>query len=127
MSSADRWRALQEALAVSKPKCEDDSRFTSETSEHDAILRKICAGCPVLDQCADYARNAPRNGTWGFFGGVVRRTQPQVRERRSALMRRGAVSQIHEYGTGCASGEDDSGLSSIHVQKVVSITCLKIM
>ena len=76
------WVALQNALAVNSPLCEGDERFTSEDGEHDAALRKICASCPVRQECADYARSAPRNGAWGYFSGIVRRTQPQVRTRR---------------------------------------------
>ncbi|WP_426181858.1 WhiB family transcriptional regulator [Microbacterium sp. TWP3-1-2b2] len=84
-SSETAWQALQDALAVSTPLCVGDSRFTSESNEHDATLRKICARCPIQQQCINYARNAPRNGVWGLYGGVVRRTQPQVKERRAAI------------------------------------------
>lgn len=84
MSASTTWTALRDALAVNTPLCAGDARFTAETSEHDAALRRICAQCPILEHCRTYARTAPRNGTWGFFGGVVRRTQPQVRERRRA-------------------------------------------
>ncbi len=85
MSSATAWRDLQNALAIKTPLCAGDARFTAETSEHDAALRKICAQCPLQQQCRAYARTAPRNGTWGLYGGLVRRTEPQVRERRAAL------------------------------------------
>lgn len=81
MSTA--WADLQQALRSNDPACAGDPRFTSETGEHDADLREICAGCPVQQQCADYARTAPRNSTWGYFSGIVRRTNPQVRIRRS--------------------------------------------
>ncbi|WP_350352502.1 WhiB family transcriptional regulator [Microbacterium sp. A8/3-1] len=76
------WRALQDALATDPPSCEGDERFTAETSEHDAVLRTICARCPVQQQCADFARTAHIYRLWGYFGGVVRRTEPKARDRR---------------------------------------------
>lgn len=94
MSTATAWAALQDALTSSVPSCEGDPRFTAETSEHDAALRKICAGCPVREQCRDFAKVAPRNQTWGYFGGIIRRTTPQIRERRSAKTPRSSVSQL---------------------------------
>lgn len=85
MRAATAWRDLQDALAINTPLCEGDERFTAETGEHDAVLRTICAACPIQSRCADYARAARHNGgVWGFYGGLARRSQPQVRDRRRA-------------------------------------------
>ncbi|WP_191621874.1 WhiB family transcriptional regulator [Microbacterium caowuchunii] len=76
------WDDLQWALAKGDPACKNDGRFTAESGEHDAVLREVCERCPVLQQCRSFARSAPRNRTWGYFGGLVRRTKPQVRTGR---------------------------------------------
>jgi hypothetical protein len=61
-----------------------DERFTAETGAHDAVLRDICARCPVLEECRDYARAARHNGgAWGFYAGLVRRSQSQMRTPRA--------------------------------------------
>lgn len=83
MSSATAWAALQDALKSSVPSCEDDPRFTGDSAEDDDALRTICNSCPVQQQCAAYAKTEHRHRVWGFYGGVIRRTKPQVRHRRS--------------------------------------------
>ncbi|MFK3678699.1 WhiB family transcriptional regulator [Microbacterium sp. NPDC090218] len=61
-----------------------DERFTAETGAHDAVLRAICARCPVRQECGDYARAARHNGgAWGFYAGLVRRSQSQMRSPRA--------------------------------------------
>ena len=77
--AAAAWAELNEALLSHEPSCDGDPRFTAESDEHDAVLRTICARCPVQQQCADYARAVPTGGAWGYFGGVVRRVSPQMR------------------------------------------------
>lgn len=84
MSAGTAWQALQDALSLAEPACMGDDRFTADDGAHDAALREICAGCPVREQCRDFAKVAPRNQSWGFWGGVIRRTKPQVRLRRGA-------------------------------------------
>lgn len=83
-AAATAWQALRDALKRAEPACMGDDRFTADTSDHDAVLREICAACPIQPQCRDYGKVAPRNGAWGFYGGVVRRTKPQMRPRRRA-------------------------------------------
>lgn len=84
MSATAAWAELSAALMVHEPSCRDDDRFTAETGEHDAVLRKICEACPVQQQCSEYARAEHRHRVWGFYGGIIRRTKPQAHPRRRA-------------------------------------------
>lgn len=83
-TAAAAWEVLQNTLATTTPSCEGDPRFTAETGDHDAALRKICDSCPVQQQCAEYARAEHRHRVWGVYGGIIRRTKPQVHPRRRA-------------------------------------------
>lgn len=94
MSASSSWKALRDALAVHEPSCTGDERFTAETGEHDAALRKICAACPVQQQCFEYAKAEHRHRVWGVYGGIIRRTTPQIRERQSAKTPRSSVYQL---------------------------------
>ncbi|WP_146120064.1 hypothetical protein [Leucobacter massiliensis] len=61
------WARLRAALASSVPECAEDGRFTLDALVPGEAwhLARICSGCPLLDACADYARDA--NPTGGFW------------------------------------------------------------
>jgi WhiB family transcriptional regulator, redox-sensing transcriptional regulator len=44
--------------------------------------KKICARCPVVDACLDYALEL--NIAYGVFGGLTERERRAVRRRRTA-------------------------------------------
>lgn len=41
-------------------------------------LRRMCAACPILDQCRDYAI---RNENYGFWGGLTVQERHRLRAR----------------------------------------------
>lgn len=58
---------------------------TDEAGEQGDAARWVCAGCPVRDECLDYALSARiRHGLWGGLSG----------RERSALAHR----RYHAYG-----------------------------
>ncbi|MFF0909733.1 WhiB family transcriptional regulator [Microbacterium enclense] len=70
----DAWTALQDALSVDEPSCANDDRFTQDefTDETRAELLRICRGCPVLSQCAAYARRESTRRLCGYWGALPR-------------------------------------------------------
>jgi hypothetical protein len=77
VSAATAWADLQRALTTTTPLCEGDDRFTDDGRDdaNNADLRPICAECPVLVECAAYARSAPRHTLTGYWGGRRRGTR----------------------------------------------------
>lgn len=62
------WHILQKELDENKPKCYDKpGEYVDNTDHIDELKATImCAGCPVLDLCHDYAKLAKVNqGVWG--------------------------------------------------------------
>lgn len=68
------WRALQDALSLDEPSCANDDRFTQDeiTQETRAELLRICRGCPVLTECAQFARRESNHRLAGFWSGLPR-------------------------------------------------------
>lgn len=63
------WGRLLEAIERNEPDCLGDSRFIADAKElpdEDRYeMRAICAACPILTQCVDYATtDRPTAGWW---------------------------------------------------------------
>lgn len=63
------WEKLQAALIETVPDCAGDDRYVTDPAdllqEDRAVMAAICAGCPILHHCADYALTAkPPAGWW---------------------------------------------------------------
>ena len=62
--------------------CDPDLFFPERGEGHGREARAVCAGCPVRDECLDYAiALGERLGIWGGLGDGERR---QVRKARAA-------------------------------------------
>lgn len=57
LDAARAWRNLSATLNDIAPACENDHRFTTDrlTAADLAGMRSICAECPALAACSDYA------------------------------------------------------------------------
>ena len=79
-TAASAWDALTAALALDPSPCVGDPRFTADTRTAGdlAALESICAGCPALRECGDYAEAASQGrGAYGvtlvgFWAGAER-------------------------------------------------------
>jgi WhiB family redox-sensing transcriptional regulator len=51
--------------------------FHPEAGQHGENAKLICSGCPVIDQCRDYAINNPETltGIWGGQSAIERRKE----------------------------------------------------
>lgn len=63
------WEKLQAALIETEPDCAGDDRYVTDPAElpqeDRTVMVAICAGCPLLDQCREYALTAkPPAGWW---------------------------------------------------------------
>lgn len=63
------WEALQAALISIVPDCEGDARYIADAADlprdDRAVMAEICAACPLLDHCSDYANTEkPAAGWW---------------------------------------------------------------
>lgn len=86
---------------TSTPACEGtdtESWFTpdeSTTYSNEQILRKICANCPVRNQCFDYAL---RHNVHGYWAGTTPRVRQQMRVRLGIKAEEIAYSSQETYG-----------------------------
>jgi len=62
----------------------DPDEFTGEelSDAARAAARAVCWGCPVLRQCAGYAREI--EASWGLWGGRWRTSRSPSRDQRAA-------------------------------------------
>ena len=63
------WEKLQAALISTVPDCAGDDRYISDPAElpreDRAVMAAICAACPLIEHCSDYARTEkPAAGWW---------------------------------------------------------------
>lgn len=61
------WRALVDGMSIVDPACLNDPRFTYDDlgASDLAVMSEICAACPLVRQCQDFARVAkPSGGYW---------------------------------------------------------------
>jgi WhiB family transcriptional regulator, redox-sensing transcriptional regulator len=49
------------------------------------VAKAICAGCPVIDKCLEYALTHPAAAAFGIWGGLLPDERLAVRSRRRAL------------------------------------------
>ena len=74
MRSAREWEALQRRIIDADPLCQGDPRWTSDDREERQQAAEMCIGCPVLDQCRDFAvRNFEEAHVWGGKDFTVQR------------------------------------------------------
>lgn len=63
------YAALQAALRRYRPACDGNDEFTADKPTSPDTLARICAACPVLEQCAAYAAaSKPTGGCWPTNG-----------------------------------------------------------
>jgi WhiB family redox-sensing transcriptional regulator len=71
--------------------CEDNEPGYREAN----LLKRICAGCPVKQQCFDYAL---RNSVQGYWAGTTPRHRSQLRKQLGIIPTPvGLAWEIHEY------------------------------
>ncbi|WP_336652361.1 MULTISPECIES: hypothetical protein [unclassified Leucobacter] len=63
------WERLQAALIETVPDCAADDRYVTDPAdlpqEDRTVMTQICAGCPLLNHCSDYAStDRPAAGWW---------------------------------------------------------------
>ena len=66
-TKADAWAALSEAMRTTPPACEGFDEFTADELSADELAwcASVCARCPLLALCGDYANAArPSAGYW---------------------------------------------------------------
>jgi WhiB family transcriptional regulator, redox-sensing transcriptional regulator len=56
----------------------DPETFSAATPEAEAEAKAICAGCPVLRQCRDYALATAQE--WGIWGGLSEAERSALRD-----------------------------------------------
>lgn len=70
---------------------EDNKRDYSEVN----LLKRICAGCPVKQQCLEYALH---NSVQGFWAGTVPRHRNRLRKKLNIIPTPvGLAWEINEY------------------------------
>lgn len=73
-NATEAYAALRNAMRDTVPSCLGDARFTSETADP-APLARICARCPLYQQCQALATASHKGPVFGVVGGLVRRPQ----------------------------------------------------
>lgn len=53
--------------------------------EHLSTLRRMCGGCPVLAECAEYGI---KHEKYGFFGGLTESERKTIRGRKNIPLER---------------------------------------
>ncbi len=88
-SNASAWRGSVLPVFSAEPACrgKDPELFFCETDGGgvDAVrlaaARALCASCPVLEACRDFAI---ANDTWGVWGGLLRAERNKLRPRQGS-------------------------------------------
>lgn len=75
---------------VNLPQRERVNMMYGRTSVEIKEAQKICEGCPVVDECLEYALTPPFE-KWGVWGGKSEKERRQIRKRRS----RTATLRVH--------------------------------
>lgn len=63
------------------PPCAGDDRFTSDAEGDHAEVTALCAGCPVIEECAQAAEDEP-HGVWA--GRCRSKTHSRTRTKGAA-------------------------------------------
>jgi hypothetical protein len=58
-------------------------RYTSTAPKQHAMLRRVCANCPVKVECADFAIKHER---FGFWGGLTAMERHSIRSMNNILL-----------------------------------------
>lgn len=103
-SSLAGWRAraacrgLDATLFVGPDR--DDAEPDADRAEREDRARRICAGCAVTDECADYATRLGTVLPDGIWGGLNRTERDRVRrtERERRRVRGAARQTTHQGG-----------------------------
>lgn len=86
---------------TSRPACDGtdtEAWFTPEgstTYTNENTIRKVCAGCPVREQCFDYAL---RHNVDGFWAGTTPRVRQVMRKRLGLVAEEISYSNSEKYG-----------------------------
>ncbi len=51
---------------------------------------ELCAGCPVVAECLEYALSMPATGDFGIWGGTTEDQRTELRRKRRLRKRRAA-------------------------------------
>ena len=76
--AAKPYLRLQDAIERKQPDCLGDDRYTADhiTKDERAELGRICAACPLLTPCSDYAAAAaPPAGYWPGHNLTIKSTE----------------------------------------------------
>lgn len=52
--------------------------------QNEVMLKRICKGCPVQDQCLDYAL---KNAVIGYWAGTTEQIRKRIRKRKNIIFR----------------------------------------
>ncbi len=86
---AYRWR---ENAACALLRAHEKAMFYGESRGDEQKAKAVCATCPVMAECRDYAMTGVE--TWGVWGGLTVQERRCIRARRRA----GEVSQAQTVG-----------------------------
>lgn len=80
------WRAEGACASADDPTIwfagADEPGKTAETARRQREAVEVCRGCPVLDECLDYALGA--NERFGIWGGLLPSQRQKMRRSRPA-------------------------------------------
>lgn len=81
MSVVDREDAARSWMVDAACVGVDPDLFFPEPGASVQEAKAVCAGCPVREECLDYAMSHHEN--WGIWGGVTARERARMRRTRS--------------------------------------------
>lgn len=85
MSASARWSETAACSTVSADLFFDREGETRDEREHrERAAKEVCAQCPALDDCLDFAIDRPGlHGLWGGMNGRERAAERRRRRSRS--------------------------------------------
>lgn len=69
-------------MARRDPRCNDPALFFPAQGRSAEAAKAVCADCPVVQQCADYA--LADHGLEGVWGGMTAGERDRIRQQRVA-------------------------------------------
>ena len=72
--------------------------FYPDVSEHCDDAKRICATCPVVDACRDYALSQESVANcWGVFGGLSPKERQAILKDKAVEITHGTMSGYHAH------------------------------
>jgi hypothetical protein len=68
---------------IASESAKEYGRYTSTAPKQHAMLRRVCANCPVKVECADFAIKHER---FGFWGGLTAMERHSIRSMNNILL-----------------------------------------